>query len=411
MHRIRTIFIVVVTILSCIVIRPVQATPLPVNQGDSLIVAQQNNLTALCSAGFIDAENNRIWTAGHCGNHGATVYNSQHQKIGTLVYRWPDIVNGFNAATTPEERNKAIAQFFPYDIAYVQLDNPEFAGTNLYSGSRVYTPTEGDRVCMYGARTQTVRCGLILKIDDYFIYAVDLGSQPGDSGGPTWVPGKGYTGQILGARTIIRTSDKKEATTILIHRHDIAEMQTKYDSENRYTYPNPRFQDIWDNPSTASDRLTEFGRELPNSAEYAELIAPLEETQSKKDAAANREKSATERIAEIEALWAELTAKQEQKQQLEAEIAQQNHSNQQRETQLAELNNRIKDLQMQLDQAENAKIQAEITEAKKTESELGAGKHPNAGSSESNIFLSILGIVLAVVGFFAPHISRLLHHV
>ncbi|MDO5098115.1 MAG: hypothetical protein Q4D85_05085 [Corynebacterium sp.] len=265
-------FVIAVVVALSLVRAPYALAVNPINQGDPIYLGN-----SVCTAGFIDRENNRIWTAGHCHDHGATVTNRWRQKVGTLVYRWSDVESNLNKGLTGAELNEAIFRFFPYDLAYVELSNPAAAGQNGFSGDRVYRPEVGDTMCRWGDTTKQITCGPVLKLDSQLIYGGNLSSKPGDSGGPTWVPGKGYIGQTLGIRSA-KLYDGTVAASALVHRHDVALKLEK----TGVTPDFPEIDDILANPPKYySDKLATFGAELPTSAEMSRLLKEHEAKEQK----------------------------------------------------------------------------------------------------------------------------------
>lgn len=265
-------FVVALIVALSVVRAPYALAVNPINQGDPIFLGN-----SLCTAGFIDRENNRIWTAGHCHVHGATVTNRWRQKVGTLVYRWSDVQSNLNKGLTGAELNEAIFRFFPYDLAYVELSDPSAAGHNVFSGDRVYRPEVGDTMCRWGVTTKRITCGPVLKTDSQLIYGGDLASKPGDSGGPTWVPGKGYIGQTLGIRSA-KLHDGTVASSALVHRHDVALKLEK----TGVTPDFPEIDDILANPPEYySDKLETFGAQLPTSAEMSQLLKEHEAKEQK----------------------------------------------------------------------------------------------------------------------------------
>lgn len=151
-----------------------EAAPVYLNQGEEI---QTQRLS--CSLGFIDNGARTAYTAKHCGGNGETVYanrGGKHIPIGRLVH-----VPG------------------SADYAKIKLYGG-IQGSNKFTGNRIYaTPFPGETICMYGNTTKRVTCTRMLFSDPGRL-EIRTGTgavvQKGDSGGPAWVPGKGYVGVI-----------------------------------------------------------------------------------------------------------------------------------------------------------------------------------------------------------------------
>lgn len=179
--------IVATTIMTATMFTPLQSqaqSPIPasnttVNQGDMLIMG-----TSACTAGYIDKANNRVITAAHCGSPGDIVYRGdsykRFQRIGILEKN-----DNHNLSTS---RN---------DYTYVKLDKG-VTGNNIYSGDARITPQDvsvGDRFCSIGQKSPIVKCGVVKNIDGNMVVTNrEGGGIKGDSGGPGWIPGKGFFG-------------------------------------------------------------------------------------------------------------------------------------------------------------------------------------------------------------------------
>lgn len=59
-------------------------------------------------------------------------------------------------------------------------------------------PSPGDEICAVGARSQHVTRGCIAHVVGQNIYGDKRGLIDGDSGGPAWIPGRGYVGSLSG---------------------------------------------------------------------------------------------------------------------------------------------------------------------------------------------------------------------
>ncbi|WCV10705.1 hypothetical protein [Corynebacterium silvaticum] len=56
-----------------------------VNQGDQIHPEDSKYGHSYCTAGYVDADNGRVWLSGHCGADGAKVYMTNiSEKSGRL---------------------------------------------------------------------------------------------------------------------------------------------------------------------------------------------------------------------------------------------------------------------------------------------------------------------------------------
>lgn len=148
------------------------------NQGDQIMVG----FKSICTVGYIDPSHMTMQTAGHCGTPGDLVYEKNSPiPIGVVAYSSGDY------ASPGGDRMTIVA-------------NPLAAGNNVKTGDKAYSPKAGDKVCRYGAESNKVVCGKVYRVNERGMMVVDpkVAGIPGDSGGPMWVPGKGYVGTYTG---------------------------------------------------------------------------------------------------------------------------------------------------------------------------------------------------------------------
>lgn len=138
-------------------------------------------ITISCTIGYIDHNLRRAYTAGHCGTNGSEVTDKDENVIGTF-YSNPNY----------NEKN------YRNDQAYIQLNKNIIAGKNYYSGDETVSLNDlstGDTLCSYGASSDKIHCGILRTVDERNIIGDgNTGGIHGDSGGPAWVPGKGFVG-------------------------------------------------------------------------------------------------------------------------------------------------------------------------------------------------------------------------
>ncbi|BDV26759.1 hypothetical protein [Corynebacterium ulcerans] len=189
------------------------SVPAAVDQGDRLLIQRTANTLGVCTVGYVDTENNRVWTDAHCGDNGAEVYDEYHQSIGTLRHVYPQEWASLSDTTEMQWSVNSRAS----DLAYVEISDSNLLGQNYFSQDSVAEPEVGDVLCAYGSRTQRIACSPITNVSGPVVLTGDIGSDHGDSGGPAWVEGKGYIGQLLGADRVWR-SDKGEVSTTVFRK-------------------------------------------------------------------------------------------------------------------------------------------------------------------------------------------------
>ncbi|CAB0825602.1 hypothetical protein FRC0265_01942 [Corynebacterium diphtheriae] len=193
---------------------PTHIPGVAVDQGDSLLVRADGNMLGVCTVGFVDTENNRVWTDAHCGENGAAVMDNFQNPIGTLHHVYPSEWERLQNIQGTEWSVNSRAS----DVAYVEIDDPAVLGQNYFSQNTIARdPAVGDNLCNYGGRTDSVVCTPITNINGPVVITANNGSDHGDSGGPAWIEGKGYVGQLLGSDVIWR-SDVGDFTTTVFRK-------------------------------------------------------------------------------------------------------------------------------------------------------------------------------------------------
>lgn len=161
-----------------------QAQEVPfVDQGDRIMMEIPGRPNPACVVGYVDPGKRTLTTVGHCSD--GQVGNVVRTLDGTYIGRV--IENPHN------RRNEN------QDMATVRVENAHL-GNNRFTGFRWASPSElrlGDQACLYSATSGEIRCGEISGKRSPRVVTVspDM-AQPGDSGGPAWVPGKGFIGLI-----------------------------------------------------------------------------------------------------------------------------------------------------------------------------------------------------------------------
>lgn len=116
---------------------------------------------------------------------GSTVYNSYRQKLGTVV-EFP--TDNYSSNTYG-------------DWAVIDIEDNVTTVDNGYSGNDMITLDEvafGDELCTYGATTKEVSCGKVRNKNWITVRTENITPTSGDSGGPSWVTGKGFIGIYRG---------------------------------------------------------------------------------------------------------------------------------------------------------------------------------------------------------------------
>ncbi|SDS20279.1 trypsin-like serine protease [Corynebacterium timonense] len=158
-----------------------------INQGGAVYVEG----TGYCTVGYNDPHNRRSLIAAHCGHEGARV-------------RIADRRNGTSSAIVGTfYRSKSYDNRLGNDWAAIQWDDNVTIGPNSISGDpwvRPHQVTPGERVCYFGQSTNRVNthvtCGTYSgNVGNTFFVDAPL-TRPGDSGGPMWVPGRGFVGVV-----------------------------------------------------------------------------------------------------------------------------------------------------------------------------------------------------------------------
>lgn len=156
-----------------------------VNQGDELYIGNSNAGGSFCTLSYVDKTNNLGYTSWHCGQEGDNVAVSTgggtRVTVGYLAF--PDDADNDN------------------DYAAVVFYDNVTAGDNTYSGDTITTDAQvGDTVCRFGMISSRTDCAEVIKIYSNGTLRTDYGINPisGDSGGPAWIEGKGYYGNLEG---------------------------------------------------------------------------------------------------------------------------------------------------------------------------------------------------------------------
>lgn len=147
-----------------------------IDQGETILIQTPgSDKVSQCTVGYIEHSKSRIHTAGHCGETGqkAMINEENNMVIGTFTSNY----------NNHADRN---------DNGWVDV-NPHLLGVNNYSGNAIVQANKGDKLCSYGSYSNKVYCSAVRGKDGEVIIS-GPGGIPGDSGGPAWIPGKGFVG-------------------------------------------------------------------------------------------------------------------------------------------------------------------------------------------------------------------------
>ena len=158
-----------------------------VSQGDKIFIGEHRS----CTVGYIDKENNLAYTAEHCSfaKEKAQVHDSRGYYVGTISSRYKD--------------DKSYGPFRPQnigeDFTVIEIDPTySFLGENTYSKDKkipVSDISRGDKMCMYSRIEEKINCGhVIATLGSTIVGSPHTNGKKGDSGGPVWIPGKGFIG-------------------------------------------------------------------------------------------------------------------------------------------------------------------------------------------------------------------------
>lgn len=173
-----------------------------VQQGDA--IRTDNVLTyGQCTLGYVDKRARVGYTAGHCGLAGQPVLNTRMQIIGyfessTLITRKANLYVDYAGQIFPELAKYTYRGPLK-DMARIRFVPGVSLAGNPLSGDRIVPLREirgGDKVCATGVASRRVSCGTVQHVHGQTIFAHHNGLRNGDSGGPAWIPGKGFIGVI-----------------------------------------------------------------------------------------------------------------------------------------------------------------------------------------------------------------------
>lgn len=175
------------------------ATPMPASAAAPTAPEQGGAVhiggSAVCTIGYNDLARGVSITAAHCGNDGDRVrlYDRTDNNPRTNVSRE---IGTFRASAHYDNG-------FSNDWGEIVWDRGVTMGENRYSGDTVLTLDEvkrGEEICWHGETTHkgttNESCGTFFERTNESFTVRAPKSDQGDSGGPIWVPGRGFLGVV-----------------------------------------------------------------------------------------------------------------------------------------------------------------------------------------------------------------------
>ncbi|WP_175935217.1 trypsin-like serine protease [Corynebacterium sp. Marseille-P4321] len=150
-----------------------------------------------CTIGYNDHGNGVSYTAAHCAQKGARV---------ALVDTKSGIRSKMLGTFEPSENFQ-----FPLgnDWGRIKWDEGVTLGGNVYSGDTIVSLDDvraGEQVCFHGEVTHEnsndVECGEYSDRGGQSFVTNIKSAAHGDSGGPMWIPGRGFIGVVSGGSTV-----------------------------------------------------------------------------------------------------------------------------------------------------------------------------------------------------------------
>lgn len=196
-------------LLAAILFTTVVAAPTTANAQSSFVITQGDpiyigyyygdgsyTIDSRCTLGYNSVADHASLTAAHCTHNGDTVF----VKSG---YNYYPVGNIYAADGYQFFRHPSYGEFALNDQALIVWSNDVILGGNIYS-TDAWVGDNGpvymsDRVCFHGYTThgdsKKYTCGPMMGIIRELAYA-EFASQGGDSGGPVWIPNKGFLGVL-----------------------------------------------------------------------------------------------------------------------------------------------------------------------------------------------------------------------
>lgn len=153
-----------------------------INQGDKL----DNNG---CTIGYVDMDRMKAYSAAHCKHEKGEQAWSNGKNIGVFG-------RGENNQSLDNHGFDGVVDTVEINLYDNVKGNNSFSGDNVVKFNDINI---GNKVCFMGRATITPYCDGKVKSFSGKARVIshgDYNSIPGDSGGPAWIPGKGFIGIV-----------------------------------------------------------------------------------------------------------------------------------------------------------------------------------------------------------------------
>lgn len=171
------------------------AAPTQPVQGGAVYIQDSWFGGGACTIGYNDHAKGVSYTAGHCGREGSRVGLVDRAEVDLGVAR-PKLIGTFYPSKVYDRK-------FSNDWGTIVWDAGVRLGPNVYSGDTILTLDQvkkHDKVCFHGEtthqNTNATSCGKFWERVGENFTVRGTSSQQGDSGGPVWVPDRGFLGFV-----------------------------------------------------------------------------------------------------------------------------------------------------------------------------------------------------------------------
>lgn len=155
--------------------------------------------TFSCTAGFNDRVAHRTYFAAHC------IEDLVSQDFGIIVGEGAEIKHAGTAYISPGFKRYTEDFVSLNDWGYVDWNEDVSLSYNRLTGDTKLSMDSlevGERICYHGGVTHgnadTMTCGTVAFVHGESVWMDFAGGEPvlGDSGGPVWIPGRGFVGVL-----------------------------------------------------------------------------------------------------------------------------------------------------------------------------------------------------------------------
>ena len=172
----------------------------------------------VCSVGFVDAIQRKLYVAAHCA-----IPERERDASEREVMLRDTVIGEIDYNQNYNEGNMAN----DWTVINVTNDNIELK-PNRFSGDNIVSPENvkpGDKIYTYGA-TSGMSEGVVFGVKGNQIYITKSVIDHGDSGGPSWIEGKGFVGVLSNKRGYnIEDVESKEGEYVTV----VNAVNTRYD--------------------------------------------------------------------------------------------------------------------------------------------------------------------------------------